>query len=195
MTHKPSYDSWIARFGVPLTISTDRGRQFDSCLWNELMRLLGSKRIRTTAYYPSSNGLVERFHRQLKAALKAHTDPSHWSEKLPLVLLGIRSALKEDLHCTAAELVYGTTLHLPGEFFNSTGHTHTFDPASYVAQLKMSMQELQGTSVRKQPQCKPYISKDVGNTTHVFVRHDAICKPLQPPYDSSYHVLKLADKH
>ena len=42
--------SWIARFGVPSTVSTERGRQFDSNLWTELMHLLGSKRIRTTAY-------------------------------------------------------------------------------------------------------------------------------------------------
>ena len=94
--------SWIARFGVPSTISTDRRRQFDSCLWNVLMQLLGSKRIRTTAYHPSSNGLVERFHRQLKAALKVQTDPSHWSEKLPMVLFRIHSVLKEDLHCIIA---------------------------------------------------------------------------------------------
>ena len=127
--------------------------------------------------------------------LKAHTDPSHWPEKLPLVLLDIRSGLKEDLHCTVAELVYGTTLRLPGEFFNSTDHTDTPDPASYVAQLKMSMQQLRGTPVRKQPQRKPYISKDMGNTTHVFVCHEAIRKPLQLPYEGPYHVLKRADKH
>ena len=54
--------SWIARFGSPSTISADKGRQFDSCLWNKLMQLLGSKCIRTTAYHPSSNGLVEQFH-------------------------------------------------------------------------------------------------------------------------------------
>ena len=118
------------------------------------MRLLGSKRIRTTAYHPSSNGLVERFHRyrQLKASLKAHADPSHWFENLLMVLLGIRTALKEDLHCTTAELVYGTTLQLPGEFFSSMGLTDTPDPASYVAKLKSSMQQLQASPVRMQPQ-------------------------------------------
>ena len=115
--------SWIGHFGILSTLSTSRGCQFDSNLWNELMRLLESKRIHTTAYHPSSNSLVERFHYQLKASLKAHTDPSHWYETLPMALLGIRTALKEDLHCTAAELVYDTTLGLPGEFFNSTGIT------------------------------------------------------------------------
>ena len=66
---------WISRFGVPSTVSTDRGRQFESKLWRELMELLGSKCIRTTAYHPSANGLIERFHRQLKASLKAQLQP------------------------------------------------------------------------------------------------------------------------
>ena len=69
---------WISRFGVPSTIVTDRGRQFESRLWNNLMALLGTKRSRTTSYHPQANGMVERFHRQLKAALKAQPNPDAW---------------------------------------------------------------------------------------------------------------------
>ena len=61
---------WASRFGVPRTITFDRGAQFESELWNSLMTLLGTTRLRTTVYHPQSNGLVERFHRHLKGGLK-----------------------------------------------------------------------------------------------------------------------------
>ena len=89
--------TWVARFGTPSTVTTDRGRQFESQLWHEFSNLLGTKRIRTTAYHPIANGLVERLHRQLKSSLKAYPHPDRWAEALPLVLLGIRTSLKEDI--------------------------------------------------------------------------------------------------
>jgi transposase InsO family protein len=57
---------WIQRFGVPDTITSDRGPQFTSSLWASLCSLLSIKHTQTTAYHPQSNGLVERFHRRLK---------------------------------------------------------------------------------------------------------------------------------
>ena len=80
---------WISRFGVPSTVTTDRGAQFENALWNSLMQILGTKRLRTTAYHPIANGLIERFHRHLKAALKCQPQPDRWMDSLPLVMLGI----------------------------------------------------------------------------------------------------------
>ena len=84
------------------------------------MEVLGTLRTRTTAYHPAANGIVEGFHRQLKASLKCYSQPDHWADFLPLVLFGIRSSLKDDLGCSSAEMVYGTTLRLPGMFFASS---------------------------------------------------------------------------
>ena len=100
---------WISTFGVPSTVTTDRGTQFESSLFTALTNLLGTKRICTTAYYPCANGMVERFHRQLKACLRASSDSSKWTELLPLILLRLRTTFKQDLQGTPAQLVYGTT--------------------------------------------------------------------------------------
>lgn len=107
---KTLVDGWISRLDVPSSISTDRGAQFESKLFQEVVVLVGTSRIRATAYHPAANGLVERFHRKLKAALEAHNDPNNWSTLLPIVLqLGLRATLKPDL------LVYVQTLRLPAE--------------------------------------------------------------------------------
>ena len=70
----------------------------------------------TTAYHPAANGMVLRFHCQLKAAIKSRAD-DRWSDTVSAVLLGIRATYREDLHASAAELMYGETIRLPSEFF------------------------------------------------------------------------------
>ncbi len=61
-------DQWL---GVPKQVTSDRGRQFCSSVWDALTRQLGVKMRNTTLYHPQSNELVERFHRCLKDALRA----------------------------------------------------------------------------------------------------------------------------
>ena len=117
------FSRWIARYGTPATITTDRGAQFESKLWDNSCNQLWLIWNRTTSYHPQSNGMVERFHRQLKAAIMAHESPNPWTITLPAVLLGVCSAVKERLGRSAAEMIYGTTLRFPGEFTQQ----YTFD--------------------------------------------------------------------
>ena len=185
---------WVARFGIPSTIVTDRGRQFESHLWKALMSLLGSRRARTTAYHPQTNGMVERFHRQFKAALKTHSNPAAWMDSLPLVLLGIRTALKEDSQSTAAEMVYGTTLRLPGDFFTPPPTSPSIDPPDFVTQLKAHMQQIRPTPTRLAHRLT-HVSNTLLLCTHVFVRVDCVRKPLQQPYNGPYPVVHRTAKH
>jgi len=108
--------TWVAHFGVPSTLTSDQGRQFTSAVWASMCRLLGEQHITTTAYHPQSNGMVERTHRQLKDALRARLAGAHWPEHLPWLLMGLRTATKEDSTVSSAELLYGAPVALPAEF-------------------------------------------------------------------------------
>jgi len=98
---------WVAHFGCSQQITTDHCRQFEALLFETLATITRSSLTRTTAWHPTSNGMIKRLHCQLKATLMCHAD-GHWAEVLLLVLLGVRSACKEDFKASSAELVYGS---------------------------------------------------------------------------------------
>ncbi|XP_076038946.1 uncharacterized protein LOC143024086 [Oratosquilla oratoria] len=188
-------DNWVARFGVPTNLTSDRGSQFESTLWNKVMALLGIRRYRTASYHPQANGMVERFHRQLKAALYAHAlNNELWSVALSLVLLGIRTSLKVDIGHSPAELVFGTTLRLPGEFIADVPHSNSCTPHDFAFQLKETMAKLHPVPPRQAKSPRTFVSQDLLQCTHVFVRTDAVRKALQPPCEGSFKVLRRTRK-
>ncbi|KAK3881302.1 hypothetical protein Pcinc_014253 [Petrolisthes cinctipes] len=186
--------TWVSRFGVPLSLTSDRGGQFESGVWNKVMILLGIRRYRTASYHPQANGTVERFHRQLKSSLAASAQREDWSIALPLVLLGIRTSLKMDLHNSSAELVYGSTLRLPGELLSATPDPESCSVQDFATHLKNTMKCLQPVQPRTS-NSKTFVHQDLEACTHVFVRVDAVKRPLQQPYQGPFQVVRRTRKN
>ncbi len=186
---------WVARFGVPLHMTSDRGRQFISNLWTQLGKLLGCRLWQTTAYHPQSNGMVERFHRQLKAALMARLTSSTWTEELPLVLLAIRATPKDDLGCAPAELVYGSTIRLPGEFFGPASDPHMDNQQEFLPRLRATMRQLRAAPPLKHGVVPHHMPASLQSAEYVFIRHDAHRSPLQQPYDGPFKVVQRNQKY
>ncbi|XP_055502384.1 protein NYNRIN-like [Leucoraja erinacea] len=180
---------WIARFGVPAHISSDRGPQFTSELWSAMARLLGVQLHHNTAYHPQANGLVERFHRQLKAALKARLTGPDWMDELPWVMLGIRTAPKEDLASSSAELVYGSTLTVPGEFVPSAPEQQE-TPSSTLQRLRERVGRLAPVPTSRHGTFRPHVPMALTDCPYVFLRRDAHRTPLHRPYEGPFRVLE-----
>ncbi|GBN44508.1 Retrovirus-related Pol polyprotein from transposon 412 [Araneus ventricosus] len=185
------YSGWISRFGPALRLTTDQGTQFESALFQALTKFLGTARQRTTPYHPAANGQVERFRRQLKAAIMAY-GKVQWSSALSTILLGFRATWKEDLEATTAEMVYGTLIQLPGEFLSPT--TDSPDPSTFVGKLKEVMQRLLPLKTQHHGQHSVFVSKDLSSCSHVFLRTDALRKGLQTPYEGAFQVLHRNEK-
>ena len=185
---------WVATYGVPASITTDRGSQFLSATWTQLMDMWGIKSHYTTPYHPSSNGLVERFHRRLKEALLAlGTDhPGEWYWRLPCVLLSIRTTLKPDVGASPADLVYGEGLSVPGDLLGGTPpsdeESHRLRSAT-LANLRLEVARLRpiATSAHRRPRI--HVPEPLLTATHVFIRRGGVQPSFTTPYTGPYRVV------
>ncbi|GFU58122.1 RT_RNaseH domain-containing protein [Trichonephila clavipes] len=83
--------------------------------------------------------MIEELHRPLKSAIKCHAT-ERWTEVLPIILLGLRASLKEDILCTPAELVFWDHYSTAREMFDSSKPDD--DVVNFVSKLKSHMQSL-----------------------------------------------------
>ena len=90
----------------------------------------------------------------------------NWLEHLPLVFLGLCMALKNDLKCSSSQMVYGTTLRLPGQFLLRPPQ-YLLDMTSFVDRLTLRMANLAYNSPA-QCQRPTYMPKLLQTCTHVF---------------------------
>jgi hypothetical protein len=125
--------------------------------------------------------MVELMHRQLKDALLARGAGPAWHSYLPSVLMGLRSAPREDSAVSSAELVTGTPLVLPGQLL------HVPDPP----RVDVPPQPTRPTSYTAAANTPP---AHLAQASHVYVRVGGQQRPLAAPYAGPYLVVSKEAK-
>ena len=128
------------------------------------------KHCRTTSYHPQANGLVECFHRHLKSTLRARLTGPNWIDELPWVLLGIRTAPKEDSIHHQLNLVYGAPLTVPGDFVASPNSTAS--PGTLLQTLYDKVQGFMTVPTSQHGTQASSVPPNLHSSQYVFVRRD-----------------------
>ena len=110
----------------------------------EICRLLDIDKMRTTAYHPSGNGAVERFHATMNAligrVIKEHH--SDWDSLLPYVMAAYRAFRHEATKFTPNYLVLGREVRAPVDLVYDAPETPAaVSYASYADEMGDRMRE------------------------------------------------------
>lgn len=101
----------------------------------------------------------------------------------------MRAAYKEDIETTMAELVYGETIRLPGDFFERTNSQQQQSPSEFIQDLRNHFDAIRPFPTSNHASLTFFVPKQLMHCSPVFVRHDAVRSPLQKPYDGPYRVI------
>ena len=106
---------FVCRWGMPISIHTDQGREFESKLFKGICDLMGGHKTKTCPYHPQSDGMVERFNRTCLTMLSSFVadHKMDWDEHLPFVMAAYRSSVHESTGYTPIKMMTGQEMNLP----------------------------------------------------------------------------------
>ncbi|KAI8484640.1 hypothetical protein Bbelb_375810 [Branchiostoma belcheri] len=137
------FTDFIREHGIPTSLHSDQGRQFEAETMRSLYKALGIEKTRTTAYHPQGDGLVERFNRTLKDMLSKYvsTTGDDWDDHLPHVLLAYNTSVHASTGFTPFFLTHGREANLPADviFGPNPQASSTVTSMAYARSLASSL--------------------------------------------------------
>ena len=135
------WKSIICRHGIPASIVTDNGSQFDNAMVRRICEQLKISKTFSSPRHPQANGQVEAVNKTIKETLKKKLEEKKgaWADELPLVLWAYRTTTRTATGETPFSLTYGVEAVIPVEIGAPSFRTETFDEDSNNEALRMEL--------------------------------------------------------
>ena len=132
---------YMLKFGIPLKLYSDRDPAYEAKLFQELMQMLGVKKLRTTGYNPKANGLTEKSNQFTKNYLTAYCQkhPSEWDMWHREAAYAFNSSIQVSTGYTAARVMFGRDYRMPLNMLYGTNQLAT---RNSFREYEKEMQEL-----------------------------------------------------
>ena len=137
----------FSRLGVPDELLTDNGSNFTSRLMKRFYDLTGIHHLKTSAYHPATDGMVERFNKTLKQTLRKLTQKSSddWDACIPYLMWAYRGTVHASTGFSPFELVYGRQmrdgLDVLADVWKEEKDTDPIAVIEYLRKLRERMQQ------------------------------------------------------
>ena len=113
-----------------------------------------------------------------------------WYYTLPSVLLGLRTAIRLDTGLSPAEMLFGQSWRIPGDFCDLSNPE--IEPGTFMNEYKRYLKKVKPVPVPHKGKTNPdtpFYYQDLDSCTHVWKLVKKVKPPLTRPYSGPYRVI------
>ena len=109
------FSFYICRYGIPVEIITDQGKEFCNKLSDELFKLMEMKHGRTSPYHPQCNAQAEVGNKTIRKYLQSFVEPStfDWELLLAPLMFVYNTSFHRTIQTSPYFLTYGQQARQP----------------------------------------------------------------------------------
>lgn len=199
---------FMSRFGTPLEIHTDQGRNFEGEIFTHVCKLFEVKKTRSTSYRPCSNGIIERFNATLEKMIQTFVNKNvdNWDVFIGVLMAAYRSTPHPATGFTPNMLMLGREVILPNQILFPLPREDDFkSPIDYVDNLHSKLEEIyayarDNLKMAAERQKKDYDTRlsqsffKVGDLVFKYNNIMNIAKKLQPRWLGPFIIMKVLSR-